>query len=319
MQNNSGSWTVDGQVSSSETGRERNHNGGFLTDSYGGLVGGTSNYTVAFTGAYIGTGNLWTYRVFSMNKSDLTNFYPVDTYVYELAPRHASNLRLDVAGAVDSNGINVQVYETNSNDAQKWKLKEVTGGYFELIPQSGITRRLDVYGAGTSNGTNVQIWETNGNYEQQWRIIDKTGEEFELSPRHAQDKRLDVAGAGTSNGTNVQIYESNENQAQQWEFIYISSSKMANQKDKDTEKNEFELITDISNNYIDLRYTPKNNGSLKVEIFDLTGRLISEKSLNYVTTGNIATMRIPTNNYSKGIYIINLVSGNDFLQKKIKL
>lgn len=57
--NNSGSWVVDGQVSSYRTGRERNHNGGFLTNQFGVLTGGASNYTISLTGSYIGAGNLW--------------------------------------------------------------------------------------------------------------------------------------------------------------------------------------------------------------------------------------------------------------------
>lgn len=228
--NNTGSWTVEGQVSSSHTSRERNHNGGLLTNQYGVLTGGAGNYTLSFTGAYIGAGNLWTYRIFRMDKTGLTNFYPAANAIYELRPRHAPAQRLDVAGSIDANGTNVQIYQANSSNAQRWKVTPAADGYFELIPQCCTTRRLDVAGAGTTNCTNVQLYQSNQNYAQQWRIIDKTGVEFELAPRHANGMRLDVAGGGTTNGINVQIYQSNENPAQQWEFLYIGQSAMISKK-----------------------------------------------------------------------------------------
>lgn len=322
--NNTGTWTVDGQVSSANTGGERNHNGGLLTDQLGGLIGGGNNYTVSFTRSFIGTGNLWSYRIYGLGKSGLTATYPLANAIYELKPRHAPGSRLDVAGAVNADGTNIQIYQANGNNAQKWQVKPVGGGYFELIPQCCTARRLDVAGGGTTNETNVQLWISNNQYPQQWRIIDKTGVHFELSPKHASGMRLDVAGAGTANGTNVQIYQSNENYAQQWEFLYVGQGAISSSSISTTvgipptdEKLRVNIYPNPSDQLMNVKYLPKNSGMLKVQLLDFQGKHISIIYTGYVTKGIQQSFQLQKKGLPAGIYIANFISGTEKIQKKI--
>lgn len=320
---NSGTWAVDGQVSAYRTSRERNHNGGFLTNQYGVLDGGASNYTVSFTGSYIGTGNLWSYRIFRMDKSGLTTAYPAANSIYQLSPHHATGMRLDVAGGVDANGTNVQIYQSNGASAQKWKLKAVSGGYFELVPQCAVTRRLDVAGGGTTNGTNVQIADSANLSRQQWRIIDKTGVYFELAPKHAPGLRLDVAGGGTTNGTNVQVYETNENYAQQWKFEEPGARPFLNTITQDetmlADKEQVSVYPIPSKQLVNLLYLPQKNGLLKIELSDMQGKRVAGIYNGYVTKGVQQQFQLSKNKLPAGMYIVNFISGAGKFQKKIIL
>ncbi|MBO9205274.1 MULTISPECIES: RICIN domain-containing protein [Niastella] len=323
--NNSGTWTVDGQVSPINTGGDRNHNAGFLTDQYGGLIGGASDYVLSFTRSFIGSGNLWGYRIYRLGKSGLTTFYPQANAVYELIPRHAWGMRLDVAGAVNADGTNVQIYQANGNSAQQWQVKSVSGGYFELIPQCGTTRRMDVVGGDTSNsnGTNVQIWTADILRKQRWRIIDKSGLHFELAPEHAYGMRLDVAGAGTGNGTNVQLYQSNENYAQQWEFSFVGigaryASNVSLQIDSSArELNSINLYPNPANQVVNIKYVSERNGLLKVRVLDIQGRQVSTIYTGYVVKGVQQYFQLQKKNLTSGVYVVDFVSGNQRLQRKV--
>ncbi len=136
--------------------------------------------------------------------------------IYELAPQNAPALRLNVNGAADANGANVQTWTANGGDAQGWRLTEVGNDLYELAPFCAIGRRLDLSGGGTGDGTNVHIWQSFGIPSQRWKLIDLGEDLYELEPATALGRRLDVTQAGTAPGTNVQILQSNGGAAQKW-------------------------------------------------------------------------------------------------------
>ena len=69
---------------------------------------------------------------------------------------------LDVSGAVNANGTNVQIYDCNGTVAQIWNV--TPGGAI----RNTMGRCLDVSGAVNANGTNVQIYDCNGTVAQRW-------------------------------------------------------------------------------------------------------------------------------------------------------
>ncbi|HHW00211.1 MAG TPA: hypothetical protein GXX36_11720 [Clostridiaceae bacterium] len=75
---NSGTWTVEGMLSCDQTGHARNHNACLLTDTWGGLVGGANGYTIAYTSSDTGSNWLWSYRIFTSPKSDLSLVTKID-------------------------------------------------------------------------------------------------------------------------------------------------------------------------------------------------------------------------------------------------
>ena len=78
---------------------------------------------------------------------------------------------MDVSGAGNADGANVQVWSDSSNAAQRWKLLDQGNGSYELEPECAPGRRLDVNGSGTTDGTNVHIWIDNNTNAQRWHLI----------------------------------------------------------------------------------------------------------------------------------------------------
>ena len=124
---------------------------------------------------------------------------------------------IDIAGGATNakNGTNIQLYEKNSTDAQKWNVIYGSDGYY-TIQNMATGKYLEVNGSQTHNGANVQLYNSNGSCAQKWQIV-KNNDGYILYSA-CSGKALDVAGARTTNGTNIQIYMKNGCVAQKWYF-----------------------------------------------------------------------------------------------------
>jgi len=118
-----------------------------------------------------------------------------------------NNRCLDVAGGINKNKINVQLYDCNSSSAQKWKLTKQK----EVRNING--KCLDVSGGVNKNATNVQIYTCNGSRSQKW-IFTKMGE-----LKNVMGRCLDISGGKNLNRLNVQIYACNGTVAQKWKLM----------------------------------------------------------------------------------------------------
>lgn len=117
---------------------------------------------------------------------------------------------LDVAGAVNANGNNVQIWDCNGTVAQVWTFSP--GGQI----RNAMGRCLDVAGAVNATGTNVQIWDCNGSVAQIWNLTPGG------AIRNTMGRCLDVAGAANANGVNVQIWDCNGTTAQIWTIPVVA-------------------------------------------------------------------------------------------------
>ncbi|RKN39467.1 non-reducing end alpha-L-arabinofuranosidase family hydrolase [Streptomyces hoynatensis] len=112
---------------------------------------------------------------------------------------------LDVLGAGQTDGTQLQIYDCWDGTNQQWTLTDSN----QLTVYGN--KCLDVPDHATTAGTRVQIWSCSGGANQQWRVnADGTivGVESGLC--------LDVADGGTANGTAVQIWTCNGGSNQQW-------------------------------------------------------------------------------------------------------
>ena len=115
-----------------------------------------------------------------------------------------ANKTLDVAGGQTSNGTNVQLYQSNGSNAQRWYVKQLDDGYYEITTMLDNTKSLDVAGGKLVNGTNVQIYNSNGSDSQKWYFNDAgDGYYYIISKRNGL--YVDVAGGKSANGTNIQM------------------------------------------------------------------------------------------------------------------
>ncbi|MGI5158395.1 lectin [Microbispora sp. CA-102843] len=112
---------------------------------------------------------------------------------------------LDVTGASQTNGTQVQIWDCNGQSNQQW----TPTGSGELRVYGN--KCLDVYNRGTADGTNVIIWDCNGQSNQQWRF----NADGSITAVGA-NKCLDAYNQGTANGTKVIIWTCNGQANQRW-------------------------------------------------------------------------------------------------------
>ncbi|MDC8103043.1 endo-beta-N-acetylglucosaminidase H [Chryseobacterium sp. PTM-20240506] len=140
---------------------------------------------------------------------------------YQLVSATNGTSMLDVLNAGTTDGTKVQLWASNGNTAQKWKITDVGGGYYKLQPLNAPTKSLDVSNSGTTNGTQVQIYTDNGTNAQKWKITSVGNDYYTLSPAHASGFNLDVNNGSSANGTKIQIWTANTGNAQKWKLVKL--------------------------------------------------------------------------------------------------
>jgi hypothetical protein len=123
---------------------------------------------------------------------------------------------LDVSGASQTDGTNVQIWDCNGGTNQQWTLTDSN----QLTVYGN--KCLDVPGHATTAGTRPVIWSCNGGTNQQWRVnSDGTVVAVESG------LCLDVSGAGTANGTAVQLWNCTGGNNQKWSGLSGTSNSCA--------------------------------------------------------------------------------------------
>lgn len=136
---------------------------------------------------------------------------------YEIKAVHSQKV-LDVEGAGQAKGTNVQQYKSNETDAQKWILKKAEGDYYYIISKCN-ELYLDVSGGSNKNGTNVQVYTGNGTDAQKFKLEKpavytgdipngtyriSTGLSYDRAPY--KNMALDISAGSKAAGANVQIW-----------------------------------------------------------------------------------------------------------------
>ena len=128
---------------------------------------------------------------------------------------------LDVKAARNADGQNVQQYDANGTNAQKWYITEEAEGYYAIRTAiSGATHTRALEAAGNSNGANVYINTFAAKDSQLWKfeqaIPYQPAAGMYTIHLNGTNKVMDVAGNVGANGTNVDVYTANGTSAQQF-------------------------------------------------------------------------------------------------------
>jgi len=134
--------------------------------------------------------------------------------IYTIASSINPRFVLDVAGASHDDGANVQVYERNDTDAQRFAFRRNADGTYTITNQAS-GKALDVSAASQSDGANIQQWSSNGTDAQKWILVDCGDGTYSLVAKHS-GKFLDVYGANASNCSNVWQCSGNGTAAQKF-------------------------------------------------------------------------------------------------------
>ncbi|WP_215448220.1 non-reducing end alpha-L-arabinofuranosidase family hydrolase [Streptomyces sp. ATCC 21386] len=125
----------------------------------------------------------------------------------------ASNRCLDVPGASQTDGTNVQIWDCNGGTNQRWTLTDNN----QLTVYGN--KCLDVPNHATTAGTRPVIWSCNGGANQQWRAnADGTIVAVESG------LCLDVSGGASANSTAVQLWDCNGGNNQKWSGLAPSTT-----------------------------------------------------------------------------------------------
>lgn len=127
---------------------------------------------------------------------------------------------IDIANGGLYNCANVQLYESNMTQAQRFRVEVDSQGYYTFVNEK-TNKVLDVASGRVEKGANVQQYESNGTLAQKWRLVANADGSFTILSALDESFALDVAYGVAANGSNVQVYESNQSSAQRFLFIPI--------------------------------------------------------------------------------------------------
>ena len=133
---------------------------------------------------------------------------------------------LDIDNASKSNGANVQIYQSNGTNAQKFKVKYLNNGYY-TIESVNSGKVLDVDNAGKNQGTNVQQYGANNTDAQKWIIAKNTDSTYSIVSK-CNNLYLDVKDGIASSGKNIQVYGENGTRAQKFKFEVVTNNSESN-------------------------------------------------------------------------------------------
>lgn len=146
----------------------------------------------------------------------------VENGVYVIASNQNGFKVLDVSGGSTKSKANIQLYEANGTDAQKFDVKWVAtndddGGYYLIINQKS-GKVIDICGGADTNGTNIWQYDENGTDAQKWEIL-PTGDGAYCILSKKNGKVIDVQHGSMQNGTNIWLYSPNGTKAQKFNFL----------------------------------------------------------------------------------------------------
>ena len=144
--------------------------------------------------------------------------------IYTISTALSSKKVLDVEAGSKSAGANIQIYDSNNTDAQKFILRYLGYGSLFRVVNVASNKILDTKDHKTGNGTNVlQANQTSSVSAQLWRIVKGNDGKY-VCYNASCNKVLDVAAGSTANGANVQIYQWNGTTAQKWNIKKVSGT-----------------------------------------------------------------------------------------------
>ena len=138
---------------------------------------------------------------------------------------------LDVDSNKTTNGANVQIYTSNSTEAQKWYIRAALtkngNTYYNLVGVAS-GKVLDVAGGVKDNGTNVQIYAANGTAAQNWllKLCAATVADGAYIVESSINTKfvMDISSGSANDSARAQLYTNNGTLAQAFAFNYDSYS-----------------------------------------------------------------------------------------------
>ena len=192
---------------------------------------------------------------------------------------------LDIDNASKSNGANVQIYQSNGTNAQKFKVKYLNNGYY-TIESANSGKVLDVDNAGKNQGTNVQQYGSNNTDAQKWIIAKNTDGTYSIVSK-CNNLYLDVKDGIASSGKNIQVYGRNGTRAQKFKFEVVTNNSESNnvKPQKTIADGTYTIKSAINDKFVlDIDNASKSNGA-NVQIYQSNGTNAQKFKVKYLNNG----------------------------------
>ena len=219
---------------------------------------------------------------------------------YEIQSALNSNYVLDVASGSLNNGANIQLYMSNSTEAQGWKVSHDEKGYVTFTNvKSG--KVLDVNGGVAGNSKNIQQYSSQFIADQKWIVI-KDGNSYQIVSALDSNYCIDLSAAKVANSSNIQLYESNGTKAQRWTFSKFTSKQekldaLAASNKSVLADGTYEIQSALNSNYVlDVASGSLNNGA-NIQLYmsnstEAQGWKVSHDEKGYVTFTNVKSGKV---------------------------
>lgn len=153
-------------------------------------------------------------------QTDKYTVFTIPNGWYEIAPLANENMRLDVDGGKEGNGVNIKLFTRNGHTAQRFYVNNVGNGYFTM--RTGCNGYVDLEFGKTANGSRICQYEKeadNGKC-QKFRAIRRNNEAAVcLEPILKQGIAITCANHSTAAETKVVIWSRENSNYQKWKFI----------------------------------------------------------------------------------------------------
>ncbi|HET9954251.1 MAG TPA: RICIN domain-containing protein, partial [Polyangiaceae bacterium] len=149
---------------------------------------------------------------------DTTGPQPIPNGTYRISPGTGAGRCLDVAGGSTADAGNLQQWECNGTDAQRFRFRSLGGTSYE-VRASVSEMCVEVAYSGTWNGANIHQWPCGGTAAQTWSVETLGAGRYRFAPQVASGKCMDVSGGSASNGANVQQWSCNATGAQSFAVL----------------------------------------------------------------------------------------------------
>ena len=140
---------------------------------------------------------------------------------YVILSSLANNSVLDVEGGSESDGANVQLYQHNGTDAQKWSFTRDENDGLYVISSVLTGKPLETADESTDAGANIQIGSSDQATSQKWRLV-KDGLGWRFESALLKDMVLDVSNGSSADGANIQLWYSNGTAAQLFFLLAVN-------------------------------------------------------------------------------------------------
>ena len=139
------------------------------------------------------------------------------TKVYYIVSSINNKKAIDVYAAGTADYTNVDIYDLNKTNAQKFKFQKNSDGSYTII-NKGSNKAIDVFENKTANMTNIDIYTKNNTTAQKWYAIKNLDGTITFLGAES-GKALDLYAADTNNFGNINIWDWNQTNAQKWKLI----------------------------------------------------------------------------------------------------